>query len=150
MSGNAYHEPPSTASPKKPDKSLWIFALLGGGFFLVALVCCGGGAAFFGFALNFAEEDLKHQLRDNADIRQHIGEIEEFSFNFMKTGAVDEEDVIVYDVRGSKGEAELTIDSEIDADGTELIRSVVMRLTNGETIHVNLEDEVPAETDVVD
>lgn len=89
---------------------------------------------------NVIEADLKNQLRDNPDIRQHLGEISEFETNFSKSFATDDEDEFVYDVNGSKGSAELTIKSD-DYGETTTIESVVMRLSTGETIKVQLDEE---------
>jgi len=117
----------------------WVLGILGGGGSLMLLLCCGGGIGLVGFGMNLVEQDLKNQLRDHPQIKEHVGEISKFDVNFIKSTANDDDDVFVYEVEGSKGNAELTIDSSNMDAGAEVIRSVSMRLPNGDVIELDLE-----------
>ncbi len=117
----------------------WVLGILGGGGLLMVLLCCGGGIGLVGFGMNIVEEDLKNQLRDNPQIKEHIGEITKFDVNFVKSTANSDDDVFVYDVEGTNGSAELTIDSESGVDGSEVIRSASMRLPDGDVVELEVD-----------
>lgn len=137
---NVYQSDPGFEQPAKSSGRWWIVILGGAGLFFV-LACCGGGLGLGMLGIRFEEANMETQLRDNVQVRQHLGEISEFKTNYTKSFANDDEDIWVYDVKGSKGSAEMTITTSTDADFESTIEGVVMRLPTGETIEVNLDDD---------
>ena len=109
---------------------LGIFVVLGGGF---TVFCCGGGLMFANFGLNVLEADLEAQLRDHPAVQEHLGEIESFDMDWAKSGSIDDGDTFIYNVVGTKDEAEITITSVSMDDGSEEIVYAEMRLSDGET-----------------
>jgi hypothetical protein len=130
--------PYQTPVPQQPKGSgikilvivLGLFVVLGGGF---GLFCCGGGLWIANLGLNVLEADLEAQLRDHPTVLEHLGEIESFEMDWVKSGSIDDGDTFVYHVVGSKDEAELTITSVSMDDGSEEIVYAEMRLSGGET-----------------
>jgi len=135
MSDNLYT--PFKQPPKSSSGKPWYW-VLGGCGFVTLLLFCGGGIAAVIFGLNLVEEDLKVQLRDLPQVRQHLGELQTIEVNFLKSGTV-EDDALVYDATGTKGSAELTVVSVTSFDGPEEIESAVMRLPDGQVIEIDLE-----------
>ena len=94
------------------------------------------------FGLGVLAADIEIQLRDHPTIRQHIGEIEDLSVNFLKSSAVDDPDTFVYDIRGDRGAGELTITSVSDSEGNEDIFAAQLRLDSGEIIDIEIQAEI--------
>lgn len=103
--------------------------VLGGG----TLVCCGG---FVYFGLNIMSAEVETELRDNARLREHIGELQELTMNFTRSLANDEDDIFVYNVRGTLGSGELTVHHITGDDGRELVVAASLRLSDGRTIEL--------------
>lgn len=127
---------PRSAKPSRRKKSsagVWAMILvvvavvIGGG----TLVCCGG---FVYFGLNVMSAEVETELRDNARLREHIGEIQEFSMNVTRSLANDDDDVFVYSVRGTKGSGELTVQHVTGDDGNEIVVAASLRLPDGRTV----------------
>jgi len=99
-------------------------------FILLALAAIGG-FAFWGWGV-FADQ-AKEALNNNPVIQQHIGEVDEIELDFAATGEVEDEDVFVFRIEGSKGSGVVTAEFvSVDAD-TEEIRSGTLQLSSGET-----------------
>ena len=118
----------------------WIILLLVGGGAMF-LLCCGGlgGVAFFG--LNLVAREIETELRDNPVIVEHIGEIEEFDVDWTGSFAA-EDDIFVFDVRGSKGSGEITAESITNDDGDEDVVSGSLRMKDGTTFDLFPESEL--------
>lgn len=99
---------PSGPPPKKGMSVMMIllivFGILGGG----ALVCCGGCGALMYFGVGVAEEQFADQLRNNPKLKDNIGEIESFKFNYTAPHESSIE-IIMFDVKGTKGSGLVTI-----------------------------------------
>ena len=129
----------SAAPAANSNRLLWI--LLAGALIVVPVLCCGG-VFFLGYlGLGVLEADIEMQLRDHPTIRQHIGRIEDLSVNITKSSTVDDQDTFIYDIRGDKGEGELSITSLSQWDGNEEIVEASLRLASGEVLPI----ELPAE-----
>lgn len=114
--------------------------VLGGG----TLLCCGG-LVYFG--LNMMSAEVETELRDNARLREHIGEIQELTMDFTRSLASDDDDVFVYNVRGTKGSGKLTVHHITGNDGNEIVLAASLRLSDGRTIDLlEEEEEEEAET----
>ncbi len=106
---------------------------------LMMMLCCGGFVGLAIFGMGIVAEDLKNELRETREVRQHVGEIQKFETNFTKSVAADGDNTFVYDVEGTIGNAEMTIESETLDDGSEMIISASMRLSNGEVIDIDVD-----------
>lgn len=103
--------------------------VLGGG----TLVCCGG---FVYFGLNIMSAEVEAELRDNARLREHIGEIQKLTVDFTRSLANDDDDIFVYNVRGTKASGELTVHHITGDDGKEIVLAASLRLSDGRTIEL--------------
>ncbi len=146
--GNAYRSPPNTPPPRKSGSGMIWLAVIGGIFSLCILFCCGGGALFTRYGLTVVTEQVKVQLRDQPEIRQHLGEIREMDINFISSGAQQSDDTFVYDVVGTKGEGELIVTSVSTLDGDEIIESATLRLSTGEKIEIPFDSGKAVESTV--
>lgn len=137
------YEPPVRAKSKKSGWTCLLVSLigLGGG---VVLLCCGGGTGLIWFGLNVATTEIENQLRENAVLKEHVGEIESFTMNFIRTGEIDREDHLVFDVKGSKARGEVEVD--LSGDDSRFVNSAVLRLRDGTEIPLIPEaEESPSE-----
>jgi|GEM_PF-5380673 len=135
---SAYDE----ARPKQKSKSgcwIWAIVILIIGTVLGGIGCCGG---FFYFGLNVFNEEIKAQIKDNAILQEQLGELESMSVNFVKTGEANNDDVIVYDVKGSKASGTLAVEHTSNGAGDILVVSAQLTLSDGQTFEL-----FPAEAD---
>lgn len=146
MSDNLYSHSMKESKPASSSRNVWYLALSGCGCLLMLLLCGGGIAAIY-FGLNLVEEDLKVQLRDHPQVREHLGELQTIDVNFIKSGAIEDDEALVYDMTGSKGSAEVTIVSETPFSGPEEIRSATMRLSDGRVVELDLDMRSNAEVE---
>lgn len=114
---------------------LWVL-----GFGVVGVVCgvlCCGGAAYFGF--NLMATELEVVLRDNAQIHQHLGDLQSVRHNFMKTIADNDDDTWVFDLTGSKSNGELTVIQTTGDEGDQVFHRATLRLPDGQTIEIDMQ-----------
>ncbi len=131
--------PDPYARPKAGTSPWLIVGIVGGVMGVGVLVCCGGCGLTMWFGKGVVETDVANQLRDHPDFRQHIGEIEEFEYNLTATGAAPEEDIHVFDVKGTKGSGKLTTRIRDGADGSSIVTWAELRLEGGQRVEFNLE-----------
>jgi len=110
-----------------------LLAIVGAAGVLGTIGCCGG--LMFWFKGEMSNE-IQFQLEGHPAVQEHVGEIRSFDMDIMASGAVDGEDVWVYDVEGTKGKAIITAEHITAADGSEEIISARMRLPSGETVEL--------------
>lgn len=128
----AYGSPP----PAPRSSGMKIVWILLGAFGVLGLVCCGG-CAFFGFwGMNKGAELIAQALSDAPAVKEHIGEIESASINYTATAEYkeqypDAENLVVVDVKGSKGSGQLIVNTS-QGGGPEGIRWARLRLDSGE------------------
>lgn len=115
---------------------LWTL-LLGVGSVVVGGVLCCGGVAYFG--LNLMATELEVEIRDNAQIREHLGDLQSVRLNFMKSIIDDDDDVWVYNLTGSKGQGELTVKQTTGDDGDEVFHKATLRLSDGQTVEIDMQ-----------
>ncbi|MBI1347309.1 hypothetical protein GC163_13600 [bacterium] len=134
--------------PKRKSKTgCWIWALVITilGMIFGGIACCGG---FFYFGLNVFNDEMKAQVKDNPVLIEHIGELESMSINFVKTGEVNSEDTIVYDVKGSKASGTLAVEHTQNGDGDILVISATLTLADGQTFELfdeEVDEAMPVE-----
>lgn len=137
-----YHDEPPVRRTNSSSCLLWVV-----GFGLVGVICCVlccGGFAYFGF--NLMSTEVEVAIRDNPQVREHLGDLQSVSLNLMKSVADNGDQTWVYNVKGSKGTGELTVVEINGPSGKKSFHSAKLRLADGRTIDV----EIQPETDTVD
>jgi hypothetical protein len=114
----------------------WIWIALGVGIgFAVLCVCCGGPCAYNVYdGFTVMDSLVEDELRQNARFRERLGELESAEMNFMKTGDAAR-DVMVYDVKGSKGSGTLQVEFDSSRIGYPKIRWMKLE-SQGETVEI--------------
>jgi hypothetical protein len=127
---------PYGTTPRKRASSpwRWVAILLACGFVLLLFSCCGGVFLVGGYGLNMVTEEVKGLLADNPKLQKHVGEIESFEMNWRKSFLEDDDETFFYDVKGSKGSGQITVNQITNDEGDEEIRSAVLRLPDGRTV----------------
>jgi hypothetical protein len=120
--------------PRSGSNWVWIAIVFGGVTLGVALMACCGGVVYFGLGVTTAE--IETDLRDNPILREHIGEVEKFTMNFIRSVAEDDDDIWVYDVVGTKASGQLTVHHTTNDQGNEEIHSAKLRLKDGTTVEL--------------
>lgn len=107
MSGGAFAEPSFGGPPKSSGTPAWVwllFAFLSGGALLL-LVACGG---FLYFGMSIHSEQLRKSLNENSVVQEHLGNVREVSFDLVKSSSTDNDDTLVYRVKGNKANGHIT------------------------------------------
>ena len=145
---SSFPDPPQAyrvPAPQQPHqatagKPVWvvlaiILVMLVGG----TAICCGGMFFVGSWGLDIVAQDIARQLRDDPVIQEEIGEIEEISMNLTASATHADDETFVYDVRGSKGSGELTVQSVTLPQGGEEILSASLRTEDGRQIDIDVE-----------
>ena len=106
---------------------------------LCLLVCCGG-VVHFGFGVT--AEQVRHKLEADPRFVQHVGQVQEFNVDYLGSFSNEEDDVFIYNVKGSKWSGRVTVKHETDDEGDEQIVWARFTLASGEK--VELKPEVPS------
>jgi hypothetical protein len=112
------------------------------GIGVVCLLLCCGVVGYFG--VNMMSTEVEMALRDNPQIREHLGELRTVRVNMFKSMSHDGDDVWVYDLTGEKGTGELTTVQTTDFDGEETFHSAKLRLSDGRTIDIQMGTDAAA------
>lgn len=126
------------ASRPKKSGGTWTcltLMLVGGGVGIV-LLCCGGGTGLMWFGMNILSAEIENELRDNEQLKEHIGVIESFKLDFTRTAAEGNSDGMVFKVKGSLGEGYVTVVSETDNAGDEKVLSAKLRKSDGTEVQL--------------
>ena len=101
---------------------------------------CVGTATFFVLVasgcglLDDFEQQVAADIKDNPVILRHIGDITSIDTDWTATGEQPGDDVFVFRLTGTKGEASLTAECiTVDAEHEDVISGSI-RLPSGETI----------------
>jgi len=132
---------PHNHSNKRGRRSGCLFSgfLIGG---LTIVICCGGGTALIVFGMNVITKEVEVELRDNEALVEQLGPIQSFELDWMGSfaAAEEDEDVLVFQVEGTKTRGELTVKSVTGPDGNEHVEWAELRLTTGEVVELVLEE----------
>jgi hypothetical protein len=138
--GNPYGDPRFGQMPPPPPPSRWWLWLLLGGGGVVALFCCGG-VGLFVVAMNYLESEVQKSLANEPAIQEHVGDLESVDFDIMATGELTEQnegdDRLVFNLKGSKGNAVLIGETTDDGDGNVVVVNGVLRLPSGEEVPIS-------------
>jgi hypothetical protein len=111
---------------------LLIVALIAGAG-LCLVVCCGG---IMHFGMGVQAEEIRSELEANAKFIEHVGQVEEFSVNYMASFSDQDNEVFIYDVKGTKWSGRVTVKHETGADGKEKVIWAKFILPSGENIEL--------------
>ena len=114
-----------------------VLLLIAGGVCL--LLCCGGGVGLGIFFMEVIATEIEQKVRDHPQVREHVGEIQELSMDFTKSVAHENDDVYIYNVKGTAGEGELIVEQYTDDNGDEVITAAQLRLPDGTTIEIDMD-----------
>lgn len=131
---------PQQPPPKKSKAWLWI--LVGVGLAgVLGLVCCGG-LGLWGFSLGtqVLGDELKKAVAGNADVQQHLGDVESVSMNIMATGEEGPKrpgrQVLVFDAKGSTGSGKFIVEQSRNPQPGDMFEKIDLKLPSGETVSV--------------
>ena len=110
---------------------LWIVTIIFGSISLCVLCCCGAGIAFWWVDQTQTTKEVADLLRDNEALKKEIGELEGFTLNWSKTQANEDMDTCVYDAKGSKRDAQVTVNWVVDDNFNVEIVWATVRTTEG-------------------
>jgi hypothetical protein len=111
---------------------------------LCMLVCCGG---LVHFGLGVASEEVRNELEADPRFVDHVGQVQEFSVDYIGSISNEESDVWVYNVKGTKWSGRVTVKHETDANGDERIVWARFTLASGEKVELKPEELEAAETE---
>lgn len=122
--------PPAGPQPPKQNQGCLIAGIVGGILGMIGLACAGCcGMGFFALDAQYKEtaRQLSVEYRNDPIVKEHVGEVQEITYNWSATLAREDDDLDVYDIVGDKGKAQLVV----DADDAE-IYSVTLQNNKGE------------------
>ncbi len=128
---------PQAPPPRRSTAWMWIVGGLGlGGLLLCG--CCGG---FFMFGLSQVETFLRQEAEGHPAMAEHIGEIKSMSANITAMGEEsqrrgDGTNVIVYDVKGTKGDGQLLGEQSKTPQPGDFYDRIDLRLPSGQEISI--------------
>ncbi|MSR60616.1 MAG: hypothetical protein EXS05_23750 [Planctomycetaceae bacterium] len=118
--------------------------LLGLGLLICCVACCGGLAMF---GLNTQTEEVRQKLESDRQFSEHVGQINAFQIELIASFSIDDEDVYIYSVEGTKWSGRITVKHVTGDDDLEHIVWVRFTLPSGEQIELHpeqpLEDPAP-------
>jgi hypothetical protein len=118
---------------------LWILGIVGV-LGLALVICCGvGGYSAYSFGMNVMAEAIKQEIKDDPQVREHIGEISDMSVNLAKTGEETQkrgtgDNILVFEIKGSNGNGELIVHQAKQPQPGEFFKKIDLRLDSGEEI----------------
>ncbi len=136
--------PTGSVAPQKQGSSggravLIVFAILAG----LGVLCCGAGGivtyTVFSFGEQVLVEDIRSQLQDDPTIKNELGGIESMEVNWAASMMHEDEDTMIYDVRGTLGQGRLEVRSITFGD-QEVIEAATLRMSDGRVLVLEVED----------
>ena len=110
---------------------LIVSLIVGAGLCLV--VCCGG---LMHFGMGAQAEEVRSALEANPKFVEHVGQVQQFSVNYMASFSDDDDEVFVYDVKATKWSGRITVKHETGDDGNEKVIWAKFTLPSGEKIEL--------------
>src|SRR5262245_38332217 len=78
---------------------------------LCLLVCCGGVVHF---GAGMIAEEVREKLEADPRFGEHVGQLQDFHVDLLASMSNNEDDVYVYNVKGSKWSGRVTVKHETD------------------------------------
>lgn len=89
------------------------------------------GGAFMAYGLGLVEDQVAADLRGNAVLQVHLGEMISFDVNFSRSMMEPDNETLVFDVKGAKGAGRITAKCvTVDAEH-EKVTAGTLRLESG-------------------
>ena len=92
------------------------------------------------FGLGVTAEQVRHKLEADPRFVQHVGQVQEFNVDYLGSFSDEEDDVFVYNVKGSKWSGRVTVKHETDDEGDEQIVWARFTLPSGEKVELKPEE----------
>jgi len=109
----------------------------------LCIVACCGGIVHFGMGLT--AEQVRNKLEADPRFTEHVGQVQGFSLDYIASFNDDEDDVFVYNVKGSKWSGRVTVKHETDDEGDEQIVWARFTLASGEKVELTPQVAPPVE-----
>lgn len=135
---------PSQPTRNNRDRSQFVTGCLVGIAVAGAIsfvMCCGGVIAMGLIGVNVIGEQIASQLREDPILVDQLGEIERIELDVIASMLEEGVEASVLDVEGTKGKGVIYCESHTSADGAEQITWAELRLPNGKTVDLIVEDE---------
>ena len=91
------------------------------------------------FGMDIVTSGVQEQVAGTPAMQEHIGDIQSFSVNFVETGEAANEygddDVLAFDVKGSKGSGQVIVKTSPGPDGSPNVVWAKLR-TGGEEFDI--------------
>jgi len=138
---NPYANPPGvgTPPPRKSNAWIWILGIVGV-LGLAMVVCCGVGTYFaYSAGVNMMAQMIKEEIKDDPQVKEHIGEIQDMPLNLMKSSEETQkrgtgDNILIFDVKGSTGNGEVIVHQSKQPQPGETFKKIDLRLDSGEEI----------------
>lgn len=127
-----------------PDRSRFVSGCLVGlavAGAISVVMCCGGGIALVRFGAHVIGEEIASQLREDPILVDRLGPIERIEIDVFASMLEEGAEVSVFDVEGTRGKGVIYCESHTSADGLEQIVWAELRLPDGETVDLIVEEE---------
>lgn len=127
--GGPYASPTGFPEPPKKSNGCLIAGIVGGIAGVFLLLCSGClGLGFVALDAQWKEtaRQLSVEYRNDPKVKEQVGEVQDISANWGAT-FTREDELVVYDVRGDKGTAQMLVDADEDE-----IYSVTLQNGRGE------------------
>jgi hypothetical protein len=85
-------------------------------------------------------DQVRSKLEADPRFTHHVGQVQEFSLDYIASFNDDEDDVFVYNVKGSKWSGRVTVNHETDDEGDEQIVWARFTLASGEKVELKPDD----------
>lgn len=124
---------PEVPQPSSGTRTLvWILGTISLIFCLGAAACCGFGYWGFGQLQNQMSAQIKEAVAKSPEVEEHVGTISELELSFSAMSLPAESGKMVFDVRGSKGSAQISVDPVFLQKEPE--KAFILLLPSGERI----------------
>jgi hypothetical protein len=100
---------------------------------LCVVACCGG---IVHFGMGVTSEEVRTRLEADPRFTQHVGQVQGFSLDYIASFSDDEDDVFVYNVKGTKWSGRVTVKHETDDAGDEQVVWARFTLASGEKVEL--------------
>lgn len=127
-----------TAEAKPSNRFPILLAIALGILSAGAVFCCGGAVLMVKFGMDVVSDEVREELAAKPEVRQNIGEIESFGINYSRTGSQNDDEVFVYDIKGSEGKGFVTVRQITNDDGSEGILSAELTMSDGRKVPIQV------------